>query len=170
MINIILLFIVFLLLLFLSMIWPPDSPWAPWWRTNKENSRVAARLAKVKPSDIVYELGSGDAEFLMVAAGEFGAKGVGIEIDPLRVWISKVLIRLRGLSGKIKIIKGNFSQHDLSGASVVFMYLVPRALERLRPKLEKELKKGTRIVSFRYEMNLPLVASDKKHRLYMYKI
>lgn len=170
MINIILLLIVLVLLLFLSMVWPPDSPWSPWWRTNKKNSRAACKLAKINSGDLVYELGSGDAEFLMIAAGEFGAKGVGVEIDPLRVLISKILIKARGLSKKIKIIKSNFSSCDISNATVVFMYLVPRALERLKPKLKKELKKGTRIISFRYEMNFPLVASDKKHRLYMYKI
>lgn len=164
-----LLAIVFLLII-LSMIWPPDSPWAPWWRTSKETARAMCRLAKVEKDDIVYDLGSGDGTALIVAAAEFGAKGVGIEIDPLRVFLSKILILLNGTSKRVKVKRDNFFKVDILEASVVFVYLVPKALERLRPKLLKELKPGTRVVSYRYEIDLPLIDFDKKSQIRLYKI
>lgn len=166
--NIILLLFVVILLLLLSMVWPPDSPWAPWWRTDDKNARAASRLAEIKPTDTVYELGSGDAGFLVIAAKEYKAKCVGVEIDPLRVLISKVKINFLGLAEKIKIIKKNFFEVNLSDATVVFVYLVPKALERLRPKLLKELKPGTRIISFRYEFKKPFRKQDTRHTLYLY--
>ncbi|MBI2032537.1 MAG: SAM-dependent methyltransferase [Candidatus Levybacteria bacterium] len=147
-----LIFLIVILLILLSWIWPPDSPWAPWWRTNKKTSRSAFKLASVKKGDIVYELGSGEATALIVAVEEFGARGVGIEIEPLRYLLSKFTVFRRGLGGDIKLVRGNFFNEDLTGASVVFVYLVPKTLNRLKPKLLKELKPGTRIISAVYEI------------------
>jgi len=169
-VNIVLLLILGFLFLLLSMFWPPDSPWAPWWRTNKEVARAMCRLAKVSKKDIVYDLGCGDGTALNIAAQEFGSKGVGIEIDPLRYLFSKLRFKINGLEKKVKIIKRNFHDVNFSSASVIFVYLVPRALERLKPKLLKELKKGTLLVSFRYKISLPLVIYDKTNDIYLYKI
>ena len=168
--NVALLTVIIFLLLLLSMVWPPDSPWAPWWRTNKKIARAACELAKIGPKDVVYELGCGDATFLIMAAKEFGARGVGIEIDPLRVFISRFRVRYAGVSDKVKIIKGNFFDQDISGATVIFVYLVPKALVRLLPKFKKELAPGTKIVSYRYEMNLQLLHDDKKDGIRLYKV
>jgi len=159
--------IIFLLLV-LSMIWPPDSPWAPWWRTGDRQIRESLKLAKVTKKDTVYELGSGDGRFLIIAAKEFGARGVGIEIDPLRAFISTLMIYIIRLQDKIIIKKKNFFDVDISKATVVFVYLVPKALARLLPKFKKELKKGTRIVSYRYEINLPLKKYDKENNIRLY--
>jgi len=166
---IILLIILFLLVL-LSMVWPPDSPWAPWWRTSHKTARAICKLAKIKDEDLIYDLGSGDGTALITAAKEFGASGVGIEIDPLRYWISRIRIKNANLSDKVKVIRKNFFKQDIKDADVVFVYLVPKTLERLLPKFKKELKKGTRVVSFVYEMNLPLKKYDKKNRLRLYII
>lgn len=166
--SLIILFIIIFLLVLLSMVWPPDSPWSPWWRTSNTKAREILKLAKVTKNDIVYELGSGEGNVLMVAAKDFGAKGIGVEIDPLRVFISRLLIRLRGLSKKIKIIKGNLFDQDFSDATIVFVYLVPKTLGKLKPKFLKELKPGTKVVSLRYELDLPLIS--KKNNLYLYKI
>jgi cyclopropane fatty-acyl-phospholipid synthase-like methyltransferase len=152
------------------MVWPPDSPWAPWWRTSHKTARAICKLAKIKPGDLVYDLGSGDGTALITAAKEFGASGVGIEIDPLRYWTSKVRIQRNGLSKRIKVIKQNFFKQNIKEADVVFVYLVPKALEKLLPKFKKELKKGTRIVSYVYEINLPLKEYDKKNRIRLYII
>src|SRR5579862_352620 len=143
--------IIIFLLIFLSMIWPPDSPWAPWWRTNKKTARAICKLASIKKGDMIYDLGSGDGTALMVAAKEYGARGVGIEIDLLRFYISKIILKFNGVSDKIKIKRKNFFNEDIKQADVIFVYLVPKTLERLIPKFKKELKKGTRIVSFRSE-------------------
>ena len=152
------------------MVWPPDSPWAPWWRTSKKTARAMCRLAKVTKEDNVYDLGSGEGTALVIAAKEFGAAGVGVEIDPLRFLFSKLLINRNGLSNNVKIKKGNFFNQDIFKASVIFVYLVPKTLDRLLPKFKKELKKGTRIVSFRYEMNLPLKQYDEKSEIRLYII
>ena len=103
-----LLFAIIFLLIVLSMVWPPDSPWAPWWRTSKTIARAACKLAKVKSDDVVYELGSGEGNVLLVAAQEFGARGVGIEIDPLRVFLSKLFIKFYRLKNL-----GSFAAHRL---------------------------------------------------------
>lgn len=169
-INIFLLIIIGFLFLLLSMFWPPDSPWAPWWRTNKKTARAMCRLAKIDKEDIVYDLGSGTGTALGVAAKEFGASGVGIEIDPLRFIISILMIYIIKVQDRIIIKKKNFFSEDLSSATVVFAYLVPKALERLKPKLLRELKPGTLMVSFRYKISLPLVAYDKINDIYLYKI
>lgn len=161
---------VIILLFLLSMVWPPDSPWSPWWRTNKKIARIQCKLAKIGKNDIVYDLGSGDGTALLAAAREFGAQGVGVEIDLLRYWYSKAAILFAGLGKKLKIVRKNFFDVDVSPATVVIMYLIPKTLNRLKPKLLKELKPGTRIVTFVYQIELPLIAKDEKNEVYVYQI
>lgn len=160
--------IIVLLLLLLSMFWPPDSPWAPWWRTKKQTARAICQLAKVGKADVVYDLGCGTGTALIVAAKEFGAKGVGIEIDPLRFVISTIMIRINRATDRVTIKRKNFFDVDISQATVIFVYLVPKALRRLLPKFRRELKKGTRIVSYRYKINLPLKEYDKENEIRLY--
>jgi predicted RNA methylase len=169
-IAILILVLLVILLFLLSMVWPPDSPWSPWWRTSPKVARIQCKLAKVKKGDIVLDLGSGEGTALMIAAKEFGASGVGVEIDPFRVFTSKLSIALAKLSDKIKIERKNFFDVDISDASVVIMYLIPKTLARLRPKLLKELKPGTRVVTFVYRIDLPLIAKDEKNEVYVYEI
>jgi len=165
-----LILIILFLLFLLSMVWPPDSPWSPWWRTNIKTARIAFKLAGLKKSDTVYELGSGEGTVLITAAKEFGAKGVGIEIDPLRFYLSKFFVWREGLGSKIKLKRGNFFEFDFSNATVVFVYLVPKALIRLLPKFRKELRKGTKIISYKYEMDLRLLKEDRKNEIRVYVI
>jgi ribosomal protein L11 methylase PrmA len=151
------------------MVWPPDSPWAPWWRTNKKTAKAIVKLAGITNKDIIYDLGCGDAEVLIQCA-KIGAKGVGIEIDPLRVLISGIRISGNNFNKKVVIKKNNFFNEDISMATVVVVYLVPSALNKLLPKFKKELKKGTRIVSFRYRINLPVKKEDSENKLFLYSI
>jgi len=169
-INIVLLLTIIFLFLLLSMFWPPDSPWTPWWRTSKKVARAMCKLARINKDDVVYDLGSGDGTALITVAKEFGAKGVGIEIDPLRFLVSSILLHSNRLSQRVQIKKKNFYDVNISKASVVFVYLVPRVLEKLKPKFLKELKPGTLIISYRYKMNLPLSSCDKKNDIYLYRI
>lgn len=145
-----LIFVVFLVII-LWFVWPPDSPWSPWWQIGIQKIREGLRLAKVSKDDIVYDLGSGDGRVPIIAAKEFGARGVGIEIDYIRHLTSWLKVRLYNLGDKITLKRGNFFDCDISDATVVFLYLVPRVLEKLKPKLFKELKKGTRIISYKYK-------------------
>lgn len=170
MIYLFLIFVVLFLLVILSWVWPPDSPWAPWWRTNKKIARAMCKLAKVEENDVVYDLGSGDGTALITAAKEFGAQGIGVEIDPLRFILATLMTRIIRINYRLIIKRKNFFDEDLSSATVIFVYLVPKTLNRLLPKFKKELKKGTRIVSYRYEMNLPLISKDERHKVYLYKV
>lgn len=167
-INIFLILVTILCLIAISWIWPPNSPWAPWWRTKKNTARAAFKLAEVSNKDVVYELGSGEGTALIVAAKDFGAMGVGIEIEPFRLMLSRFTIKRLGLDKKIKLIKGNFFDQDLSEATVVYVYLVPKTLNKLIPKFKKDLKKGTRIISYKYPMNLEIKKEDKKNELRLY--
>ena len=170
--NIVLIVLIVLLFLFLSMIWPPDSPWSPWWRTNDKAIRQAFKLANLNSKDLIYDLGCGDGKTLVIAAKEFDAHAIGIEIDPLRFWIAKFLILFTGLSDKVQVRRENFLKSDFSDASVIFVYLVPKALQRLLPQFKK-LKKGTRIVSINYEAPLKEIRSINhkgKYRIHLYRI
>ena|ERR1035437_921851 len=169
-VNLLVILAIIFLLLMLSAVWPPDSPWAPWWRTSKKTARAICKLAKVKKGDLIYDLGSGDGTALMIAAKEFGAKGVGIEIDPFRYWVSKILLRKNSVTDKVKILRKNFFRQNIKEADVIFVYLIPKTLDKLLPKFKKELKKGTRIVSFVYEINLPLKGYDKENKIRLYVI
>lgn len=158
------------------MTWPPDSPWAPWWKTNKTEGKAAIKLGKITENDIVYELGSGDGEFAMLVASEVGARVVGIEIDPLRHYQSRMREKFKKGKDKIKFLRKDFKRVDISPATIVFVYLVPRALERITPKLLKELKTGTKIISYKYKFpntknsKIKLVGTEAKYSFYLYKI
>ncbi len=165
-----LIFTIVLLLFLLSMIWPPDSPWSPWWRTSQRIALLQCELAKVKKDDVIYDLGSGEGTALIIAARTKGARGVGVEIDPLRMFVSKVLIKLNGVSHKIKIVRKNFFDVDVSDATVIYAYLIPKTLARLKSKFLKELKPGTRVVTFVYKIDLPLVTEDIENEIYVYQI
>lgn len=169
-VNLLVILAIIFLLLMLSAVWPPDSPWAPWWRTSQKTARAICKLAKVKKGDLIYDLGSGDGTALMIAAKEFGATGVGIEIDPFRYWVSKILLKKNSVTDKVIILRKNFFAQDIKDADIIFVYLIPKTLEKLLPKFKKELKKGTRIVSFVYEINLPLKGYDKENRIRLYVI
>lgn len=170
MLEVILICVLIFLLVVLSMVWPPDSPWTPWWRTSAQKAQLVWKLVPLSKKDIVYELGSGDAAVLREAA-RFGAGGVGVEVDPARVFISRVIIWFNNLSNKIEIRRGNFFGVDISPASVIFVYLVPRVLLKLKPKFLKELKSGTKIISYVYTIDyLPLIKKDEKNKIYVYKI
>ena len=167
----ILLVIILILLYFLSWFWPPDSPWAPWWSTNEATARIMCKLVKMKKKDIMYDLGSGEGTALILAAKEFGIRGVGIELDPWRAWYSRQLVRFAGLTNRIKIVRGTFFPYDISEATVVFAYLVPKTLIRLKKKFLAELAPGTRIVCYRYQISyLPMIVEDKERKIYIYEI
>lgn len=167
----ILLFILFLIILSAySMLWPPDSPWAPWWRTNKKTAKAICELANVGEKDLVYDLGCGDGTLILTAVKEYKAKAVGIEVDPIRYLVSFLRVIKNGQIRNITLKRANFFKIPINEATIVVVYLVPKTLEKLKEKFIKELKPGTLIVSYKYEMNLPLVGRDSKNELRMYKV
>lgn len=109
-------------------------------------------LAKVGPKDVVYDLGSGDGRIVIMAAQQFGARGVGIDIDPERIAEARANAREAGVEGKVQFIQGDMYQADLRPATVVTLFLHPEPNLKLRPKLLTELKPGSRIVSYVWDM------------------
>jgi len=108
------------------------------------------KLAKVKKGDVFYDLGSGDGR-LVIAAALRGAKAYGIEIDRLRVLYSRAWIRVLRLSKNAKIIQKNFFEVDFADADVVCLFLLQKTNQKLKDKFEKELKPGTRIISYAFD-------------------
>lgn len=163
------LLIVIILLYLLTWFLPTDSPWSPWWTTSAAKSREICKLARITAKDVFYELGSGTGTTLGVVAKECQATVVGIESDVSRVWWSKLkLLRIQRLKN-ITILQKSFFSASLSPATVVYLYLVPRVIEKLQPKLFAELQPGTRIVSYVYPLPyLKLEKDNKKEQLFLY--
>lgn len=109
-------------------------------------------LADLRPSDTVYDLGSGDGRAVIMAAKDFGAKAVGVELREDLVKRALNTVSELGLDNKVKIVQSDLFNVDLNGADVIFLYLTTSANEKIRPKLETELRKGARIVSHDYEI------------------
>ncbi|MBC7188660.1 SAM-dependent methyltransferase [Candidatus Aerophobetes bacterium] len=128
-------------------------------------------MAQVGKEDIVYDLGCGDGRIVAVAAGEFGARAVGIEADPVRFLISFLRVKLGRTKNRAKIIWGNFYSCSLSEATVVTVFLSPEANERLKEKLQRELSPGTRIVSYLWVFEgWKAIKADYLSHLYLYRI
>ncbi len=104
-------------------------------------------VAHVTGNDIIYDLGSGDGCIPITAARMFGARGVGIDIDPQRIQEASANAQAAGVTDKVRFLNQDLFTTDISEASVVTLYLLPELNLKLMPKLMKELKPGTRIVS-----------------------
>ena len=136
-------------------------------------------IADVKPGEVVYDLGCGDGRIVITAAREFGAYGVGIEIRRDLALKAMKAVEEAGLSDRVKIINANFFDIDISDADVVTLYLTTSANMKVKPKLERELKPGARVVSHEYEVPgwtptlIDEFSEDARyrfltHRLYLY--
>ena len=117
---------------------------------------VASRMlemADVGPSDTVYDLGSGEGGIVILAARDYGAAAVGIEIDSALVADSRRAAREAGVAEKVRFVHGNFYEVDIRPATVVTTYLLPGTMNDLQPYLLRELRSGTRIVSHDFDMD-----------------
>jgi SAM-dependent methyltransferase len=108
------------------------------------------KLAHVTADDVVYDLGSGDGRIVVIAAQTYGARGVGIEIQPRLVEISRQVARDGAVDDKVTFIEGDLFTADLSAATVVTLWLSQGVNARLEPKLRSELRPGARIVSHQF--------------------
>ncbi|MUM64096.1 methyltransferase domain-containing protein [Acidianus infernus] len=157
------------------MTYTPHVPYVP---TPEPVVRKMLEIAKVGPEDIVYDLGCGDGRIVITAAKEFNAKkAVGIDINDERIKEALENVKKNGVEGKVIIEKGNFFDIDLSEATVVTMFLLTNVNEMLKPKLEKELKPGTRVVSHEFEMRgwtpkevVKVEDGNMNHIVYLYVI
>jgi SAM-dependent methyltransferase len=110
------------------------------------------KLAKVTPADVVYDLGSGDGRILIAAAKTYGARGVGIDIDPERIREATANAKSAGVADKVSFRNEDLFTADISPATVVMLYLSGPVNARLAPKLMKELTPGTRVVSHAFDL------------------
>jgi len=109
-------------------------------------------LADLKPGDVFFDLGAGDGRAVMMAAKDFGARGVGVELREDLVKKALGSVYEHNLQNRVTIVNSDMFKVDLSSADVVFLYLTTSANEKVKPKLEGELKKGARVVSHDYEI------------------
>jgi len=130
-------------------------------------------IAQVTRSDTLYDLGCGDGRIVVRAATRFGCRGVGVDLDPERVREANENARKAGVSELTRFEVGDVFEFDFSAASVVTMYLLPSVNLKLRPRLLKELKPGTRIVSHDFDMGdwAPEVSREVKNsRIFLWTV
>ena len=128
---------------------PPDVYFAS---TRQPVADAMLQLAGVTSDDVVYDLGSGDGRIVILAAQKYGARGVGIEIDPKLVDLSRQLAREGAVDDKVTFVEADMFTADISAATVVMLYLSTTINADLEPKLRRELKPGSRIVSQQFPM------------------
>ena len=136
-------------------------------------------MAMVGPDDIVYDIGCGDGRIVITAAERFGARGVGIDIDPERIRESRENAAKAMVEHLVTFLLEDATRTDISKATLVTLYLLPESNGLLRPKLEKELRPGTLVVSHNYtipgweakEIGSEKIKDglDKEHSIYIYK-
>jgi predicted RNA methylase len=110
------------------------------------------KMANLKAGDVLFDLGAGDGRTVLIAAKSFGARAVGVELREDLAKKALSTIHEKGLADRVTIVNGDMFSVNLTSADVVFLYLTTSANEKIRPKLENELKKGVRVVSHDYEI------------------
>ena len=110
------------------------------------------KVAKVDKDDVLYDLGCGDGRIVITAAQQYGTRGVGVDLDPQRIRESNANARKARVTDRVKFVRGDLFKMDLKEATVVTLYLLPEINLKLRPKLFRELKPGTRVVSHDFDM------------------
>ena len=139
-------------------------------------ARAMLKLGELKPRETVFDLGCGKGVILFIAAEEFKARAIGIEIQPDLVKDLKNTISSPEYENKIRVIEGDLFDLDINSADLITLYLYPSMMEKLLIKLDKELKPGTRVVSLNYKIDGWKPLKEKKveyaginHKIYLYK-
>lgn len=127
----------------------PDVPFVV---SDEDAVGAMLELAGVGPADVVYDLGCGDGRIVIAAAARYGARGVGIDMDPYPLRMARARALRAGVADRVRFIRGDLFEADLRGATVVTLYLSPEVNRRLLPKLRRELPAGARIVSHKFDM------------------
>ena len=125
---------------------------APYVSTPWQAVDAMLRLARVNAADTVYDLGCGDGRFIIAAAADFGARGVGIDIDPRRITEANAGARDARVSARVEFRIEDLFSADLRPATVVTLFLTPELNAKLAPRLAAQLRPGARVVSYRYRV------------------
>lgn len=172
--GIIILIVVVIVIIFLStgfyIMLFKGGPFIP---TPLEAVHEVLKHAKIKKGDKVYDIGAGDGRFVHFAVKDYKANAVGFELDPFVFTLAKLKQWIFGWKGKM--IRGNFLNQKISDADVIICYMLPKSLARYQEKFEKELKKGTKIVSYAFHIGSlkPSKVIPKKEgisKIWIYKI
>ncbi len=152
---------------------------APYYPTPETVVERMLKLGELKPGEKMFDLGSGDGRVVIMAADKFKADATGIEIDPDLFKQSMDKIKSMGLEKRARIINGDIAEQDFSPANMLTVYLLPTSNDKIRPMLEKQLKKGTRVVSHDFqfagwkpvkEEHIEDDGEGRSHTLYLYLI
>jgi 16S rRNA A1518/A1519 N6-dimethyltransferase RsmA/KsgA/DIM1 with predicted DNA glycosylase/AP lyase activity len=150
---------------------------APYYPTPQTIVEQMLKLGGLKPGEKMFDLGSGDGRIVIMAAQKFKADATGVEFDEELCKQSEAKIRKLGLTSQAKIIHGDILKQDFGSADLLTVYLLPVSNDKVRPILDKQLKKGTRIVAHDFEFGdwKPVKVVDidndgegRSHRLYLY--
>ncbi|MGL5874202.1 MAG: class I SAM-dependent methyltransferase [Xenococcaceae cyanobacterium] len=128
---------------------PGDVPYVP---TPMPVVKAMLELAQVNKDDLLYDLGSGDGRIPITAAQKYGTRSIGIDIDPEMIEEANAKAQRERVSDRVKFVEQDLFDTNLKDATVVTLYLLPSVNSQLRPKLLRELRPGTRIVSHSFDM------------------
>lgn len=143
----------------------------PWIPTRTNRIRKALQLAGLKPDEVVYDLGCGDGRVLVIAAREFGARAVGIEIGPAQCAAAWLRAALSGAKDRVRVRWGNFYRADLKDADVVFAYLTSGQARRLEEHLTSQLKPGARLVTIAFDFpDWQPATYDNEELIFLYRM
>lgn len=150
---------------------------APYYPTPDSIVDRMLQLGQLKPGETVFDLGSGDGRIVIKAAQKYRAKAIGIELDTDLVVQSDAKIRKAGLQQTARIIHGDIMNQDYATADLVTVYLLPESNAKVRPVLERQLRKGTRVVAHDFEIGgwtpvktetIPDDGEGRSHTLFLY--
>jgi len=147
------LYLSFLLLIILSAVLTAYASWigAPFLPTPKTRIKSALKMAGLKKGDKIYDLGSATGRILIIAEKHFGANAVGLELSPFLYIFSKINLLINNTKNS-KVLFKNFYCQNLFDADMVFVFLMPHTLSKLKPKFKRELHKGTKVISYAFQI------------------
>ena len=161
--------LIFGLLVLAGMVILPILFGAPWHPLMPGTIRRILRFSEVQPGETVCDLGCGEGRVLITAAKEFSARAIGVEIDPLKILLARLLRKINGVDDRVNIVRGNLFDFDPGSADILYLYLTHQAMDKLFPEILKKLKPSVRIVSYRFclrGMTPEKVSEDKTLFLY----
>jgi len=139
--------------------------------------KAMLELAEVQANDVVYDLGCGDGRIVIAAVTRFGCRGVGIDIDPVRIETARAAAKAKQVTDRLQFYVGDLYETDFRAATVVILYLLPHLNVRLLPQLRQQLQPGARIISRDFDMgdwqperSLVCTAEDEEATLYRWTI
>jgi len=163
----------FLLLFVVSQLYILKRREAPWVPTRKHSVRALLSLANVRPGETILDLGCGDGSILFVGAREFGARGIGYDINPIILFVGWIRNLFGGVLFRVQLLRGDIFKIKIPQADVVTLYLFEHVNSKLLPRLREALPKGTRVVTRAFpikELTPKRTIVFNKETLYLYEL